>query len=479
MIAFKHLLRSVTILLGLGWGAISVSPAAANPTLAQVVEAFYQAVAAQRCDEAAQLRPGYSPQQCQEIIDVTDLQIIPVKLSRNDAGDLAVVELQVTLHKTQSSDHWHGYLSLIHTAGAPQIVNDSYLSHAQAADLERYVRSPQYRAAQEALIPRTTAPAVKVEMTAATPALATAATALRDACWTPDELRSRPVERQIKNHEPVDHTPPASLLRDAWLPPLDAAAAQSIRSVHPTADAKLVALTFDLCEQADEVTGYDGAIVDLLRAQQVAATFYAGGKWMRSHPERTMQLMADPLFELGNHAWTHGNLRVLRGLALDEQIQWTQTQYALLRTQLLSRACAVSVPHAAALIPELPTTFRFPYGTCDRVALERVAQAGLWAIQWDVVTSDPVKAQSAAQIVKVVLNQVRPGSIVIGHGNGRGWHTHEALRTLIPALKQRGYEFVTVRELLRRGTPNSVESCYELRPGDNLRYDKLFGDGTQ
>ena len=97
-----------------------------------------------------------------------------------------------------------------------------------------------------------------------------------------------------------------------------------------------ITLTFDLCEQADEVTGYDGELVDTLRAQGVKATFYAGGKWMRSHPERTLQLMADPLFELGNHAWTHGNLRVLQGAEMANQIRWTQAEYERLRDQLLA-----------------------------------------------------------------------------------------------------------------------------------------------
>ena len=68
----------------------------------------------------------------------------------------------------------------------------------------------------------------------------------------------------------------------------------SIRSVQPRGGRKLVALTFDLCEQADEVTGYDRRIVNYLREKGVKATFYAGGKWLRTHREKAMQLMADP-----------------------------------------------------------------------------------------------------------------------------------------------------------------------------------------
>lgn len=48
----------------------------------------------------------------------------------------------------------------------------------------------------------------------------------------------------------------------------------------------------------------------------------------------------------------------------------------------------------------------------------------------------------------------------------------------IPVLKKRGYKFVTISELLRMGRPIATQTCYELRPGDNKHYDKIFGRGT-
>lgn len=306
------------------------------------------------------------------------------------------------------------------------------------------------------------------------------ATNLLEACWDPQDLRGRPGERKSRGLRPPDHRSPEHQVPEmppAAMPPVPA---RSLRSVTPTNGEKLIALTFDLCEQADEVTGYDGELVDTLRAQDVKATFYAGGKWMRSHPERTLQLMADPLFELGNHAWTHGNLRVLQGADMENQIRWTQAEYERLRDQLLALPCAAPLAASEApLIPRSPETFRFPYGTCNSESLQAVAAAGLYPVQWNIVTGDPAKGQTAARIVNTVMSQLKPGSIVVAHGNGRGWHTAEALKTLIPALLKQGYRFVTVSELLRAGTPVTAEQCYEVREGDNLRYDKRFGKGTQ
>ncbi len=304
------------------------------------------------------------------------------------------------------------------------------------------------------------------------------ATNLLEACWDPQDLRGRPGERKSRGLRTPDLRPPehqVPKMPPAAMPPVPA---RSLRSVTPHNGEKLIALTFDLCEQADEITGYDGELVDTLRAHGVNATFYAGGKWMQSHPERTMQLMADPRFELGNHAWTHGNLRVLQGAEMENQIRWTQAEYERLRDQLLALPCAAPLA-ASKAPPRSPRTFRFPYGTCNKESLDAVVAAGLYPVQWNIVTGDPAKGQTAARIVNTVMSQLKPGSIVVAHGNGRGWHTAEALKTLIPALLKQGYRFVTVSELLQAGNPVTAEQCYEVREGDNLRYDKLFGKGTQ
>ena len=83
----------------------------------------------------------------------------------------------------------------------------------------------------------------------------------------------------------------------------------SIRHVKLPAGRKLVALTFDLCESSHEIAGYEGRIVEYLRKHKIKATFFAGGHWLMTHKKRAMQLASDPLFEIGNHSWTHANMR--------------------------------------------------------------------------------------------------------------------------------------------------------------------------
>jgi len=278
------------------------------------------------------------------------------------------------------------------------------------------------------------------------------------------------------------------------LPKLPRELQGSIRRVD-TGGVKLVALTFDLCELSDQTTGYDGAVVDVLRANQVPATFFAGGKWMRSHPVRAMQLVADPLFEVGGHAWTHGNFAVLSEEKRREQLDWTETQYEIVRADLGYRALSPSTGvdkmvwrlfksdgpasgEPTQYIPEAIRVFRFPYGRCNAQALELLASKGVAAIQWDVNMADASKTRTAQAITRDVLRLVKPGSIVLGHANGFGHATAEALRCIIPALKAQGYRFVTVSELLASGKPVVTADCYDWRPGDTAVYDKMFGEGT-
>ena len=119
--------------------------------------------------------------------------------------------------------------------------------------------------------------------------------------------------------------------------------------------------------------------------------------------------------------------------------------------------------------------FRFPYGACNDASLAAVNDRGLLAIQWDVSTGDPWPGQTAEAITRSMVNGVRPGSIIIAHANGRGFNTAAGLPAAIKALRAKGYEFVTVSELLAAGKPVVVASCYNAKPGDTDRYDRIGG----
>lgn len=306
---------------------------------------------------------------------------------------------------------------------------------------------------------------------AALPALALDDT-LQRACFAPATLSGLPSENvPYKGDRRFDM--PRKLAEAPALPPVAAGLRGSIRRVALPKGEKLIALTFDLCEDRGEVAGYEGRIFDYLRQQGIKATLFAGGKWMRSHEARSQQLMSDPLFEIANHSDTHKNARLIDPARLADEIHNPQRTYYALRQAFAKTQCAAKAAEAAQSLPQQMSLFRFPFGACNDAAMAAVNDAGLLAIQWDVSTGDPDPHQSVEAIVNAMVHHAKPGSIIIGHANGRGWHTAEALPLAIPRLKALGYQFVTVSELLARGTPVIAPTCYDNRPGDTDRYDHL------
>ena len=308
----------------------------------------------------------------------------------------------------------------------------------------------------------------------ASSANAEGARGLTDLLWTPAELAGRQ-EDHARTHS--SDAPPARREPRVQLPPLPHDESGNIRRVSPFKGDKPVALTFDLCELAARSSGYDAAIVAYLRARAIPATFFAGGKWLRSHRERGLQLMADPLFELGNHAWTHGNFGIMNARSMREQILWTQAYYEDMREELLARARGRGLD-AETLVAPAPRLFRLPYGRCSPSALRLLHSLGLRVIQWDV-SAESAGDNSLPGMARLVADRVRPGSILLFHANEVPKGSAALLAGVVPMLQKRGFRFVKVGELLELGRAQRFQECYFERPGDNLRYDTMFGaDGT-
>ena len=297
---------------------------------------------------------------------------------------------------------------------------------------------------------------------------------LVDALWTPAELAGRQEDRARTRGSDA---PPERASPRTRLPALPPDEIGNIRRVAPPKGDKPVALTFDLCELATRASGYDAAIIGYLRAHAIPATLFAGGKWLRSHRERGLQLMADPLFELGNHAWTHGNFGIMDVQGMRDQALWTQAYYEDLREELLARARNRGLD-AEKLVAPAPRLFRLPYGRCSPEALRLLHSLGLRVIQWDI-SAESAGDNSLPGLARLTADRVRPGSIVLFHANETPRGSAALLAGIVPILQKRGFRFVKVGELLELGRAQRVQECYSERPGDNLRYDAIFGaDGT-
>jgi len=418
------------------------------------LQAFYQAIASHECEKAVALAEGYSVEMCQHIASLqldksvrviekqTDKQVLQFSVMYQRVKQPSSTTTEATVELKRINDTWKVDFSSLKTLPSQELPVST---------------------TTKAIEPK---PEVPVSQPPSKP------TGLL-TLWTDEALQGKAGDEKIHWLRKPDFSPPVQTQPNTALSPLKPDYLNSIRRVKLPADKKWVALTFDLCERADEVAGYDRAIINTLRNKQAKATFYAGGKWMQSHPEKTMQLMADSHFEIGNHGWTHGNLRVLEGEPMLQQIVWTQAEYENIWDTLHDKAKAAGLDNLMTSVPRQPATLRFPFGTCSPESLQATNAQGLSAVQWDVVSGDPAMTVQPAQIV----NETRAGSIVIFHANGRGRGTAAALPSIIDELRAKGFEFVTVSELLAAGTIEAVDECYELKRGDNVGYDAKYGDG--
>jgi len=227
------------------------------------------------------------------------------------------------------------------------------------------------------------------------------------------------------------------------LTPRQAAAGNTGLVLHGDRSRPLVALTFDICQTPGRPTILDRRVIDQLVTAQVPATLFLGGDWLRTHPDEARRLAASPLFELANHSFSHPDLRRCTPQRIAAEVQKADDE--------LYRRTG----HRTKL-------FRLPFGYYNDNTLATLDALGVRVIQWDVVSGDPDRQMSAVKMLRTIRRSLRPGSIVIMHANGRGWHTAEALPGIIALLRTRGLQPVTMSQLLDTGKP----SCRPpLRPG--------------
>jgi peptidoglycan/xylan/chitin deacetylase (PgdA/CDA1 family) len=245
----------------------------------------------------------------------------------------------------------------------------------------------------------------------------TAATATPQPAATLTPATTLPAADPDRKLNPVPGTAPE-------LPPID-----PVLVTHGDRSLPYIALTFDACQTVGSPTGYDQAIIRILNGTHTPATLFLGGLWMQQHPAQTRTLAANPLFELGNHSWSHLDFTELSPEEMSREILRTQDTMV----QLTGRQ---------------PTLFRFPFDTYTDDALAVVGQHGLRAIQADVISGDADPRITTRDIVNTVTARTQKGSIILMHMNTHGWHTAEALPPLIQRLRNQGYTFVTVSQLL-------------------------------
>lgn len=169
---------------------------------------------------------------------------------------------------------------------------------------------------------------------------------------------------------------------------------------------------------------WDNRLLTILEEEDVKATFFMSGNRAQSIADRIRRMQSLGM-ELGSHTYDHTQLTKLDESALAEQIEKTNA----------------AIMNAAGTAP---TLLRPPYGSYNAAVK---AAAGVPIVLWSLDSQD-WKSHSADAVYQKVLTEVQDGSAILFHDI---YDTSvDAAKRLIPALKEHGYEMVTVSELAKR-----------------------------
>ncbi|MEW9697782.1 polysaccharide deacetylase family protein [Paenibacillus sp. SI8] len=190
---------------------------------------------------------------------------------------------------------------------------------------------------------------------------------------------------------------------------------------------KKVALTFD--DGPD--TRFTPKVLDVLKANQVKATFFLLGSQSSAYPDIVRRIVKEGHI-IGNHSYSHANLPKLTADSFQSQIESTESVLQ-------------------GLIGYAPKLIRPPYGAINEEQVRWMADHHYLIVNWNVDSLD-WKSLKSDQVLHNIMQQMKPGSIILQHSGGADSQdlsgTVQALGPLISKLKAAGYSFVTVPDLL-------------------------------
>ncbi len=186
-------------------------------------------------------------------------------------------------------------------------------------------------------------------------------------------------------------------------------------------EEKKIAISFD-CAWGVE---YTDTLLTIMEQNDIKCTFFAVEFWVKKYPEYAKKIV-EKGHELGTHSRTHPYMSKLSKEQILDELTTSKNAIEELTGQKV-------------------TLFRPPYGDYSNPLIESCNQLNLYPVQWDVDSLD-WKNLSGTEIALRIINGTKNGSIILCHNNGL--HTAEALPMIFSTLKNRGYQFVPIGQLI-------------------------------
>ena len=179
---------------------------------------------------------------------------------------------------------------------------------------------------------------------------------------------------------------------------------------------KAICLTWD-----DGPSDYTKIIMKALRDNGARGTFFVVGNRVNAY-KKTLKKNYIQGNQIGNHSWSHPDLSRMTKANIKKQVRDTNKKIK-------------------AVTGRTPKVMRTPYGVATKKVKSNV---GMPIILWSIDTLD-WKTRNAESTYKAVINNARDGDVVLMHDLYK--ETAEASKKIIPALKKKGFQMVTVEEM--------------------------------
>jgi peptidoglycan/xylan/chitin deacetylase (PgdA/CDA1 family) len=210
-----------------------------------------------------------------------------------------------------------------------------------------------------------------------------------------------------------------------------------------SAGTRRIALTFDDGPSSVRTV----KILDILGENEIRATFFVLGEKVEDHPE-VLRRIIDEGHEIGNHSYTHRDMKKLDITGIKKEIESTQ--------EIIKQYTGMP-----------PRIFRPPYGSTNKELRQYCKEAGMVICKWSVDPKDWKKSVSIEAMRSTIREQTRGGSVIILHDIKK--KTQEALPQIIDDLKDSGFEFILLSRMIADAWQDKMsrEAEAETSPGSS------------
>ena len=200
------------------------------------------------------------------------------------------------------------------------------------------------------------------------------------------------------------------------------------------AEKKLISLTFD----DGPTPGITDQVLDILEENGIVASFFVIGNQINDDTQYLLKRAYDMGCTIENHSENHKSMPTLTEAEIIEEINTTTDKIV-------------------KVTGEMPEYFRPPYIDYDQKMYDNIDFffiCGYGCNDWE-------PAVTAQERIDMIMRDAAPGNIVLLHDMAGNVNTVEAIKYIIPALKEQGYEFVNIRDLF---------TLSGVKPAKNVTY---------